>query len=1157
MRIRAVIITIIIIALALSSYIPSNAASDEYVFDFKFGNYGSGDGEFNYPSGVAYDPNNNRIIVADSGNYRIQVFDSNGKFLFKFGSNGNGDGEFNYPSGVAYDPNNNRIIVADSGNNDRIQVFDSNGKFLFKFGSEGSGDGEFDNPHGVAYDPNNNRIIVADSGNHRIQVFDSNGKFLFKFGNYGSGDGEFNYPHGVAYDPNNNRIIVANSGNYRIQVFDSNGKFLFKFGKYGSREGEFDSPTDVAYDHDNNRIIVADTSNDRIQVFDSNGKFLFKFGNYGSGDGQFDNPHGVAYDPNNNRIIVADTNNNRVQVFSHSKSSIQQPIPFISSDKSMVFINEGETFKIKFTASNLGITPNDKGLSHVTISVSDGIEIVDWTKWSDKDKKFNKGDIISHQNVNKIQAQNEMLEVYSSFPQGTTRELIVTFKSKSFGNQWINYRFTLVHFTQDEDLSTAQFYRDPSLSSFTDQQGWPVKSIYTEVGQLKPDLTITFFQVIGYDNISDTLAVNWAETNKGDGKAGPYTVGIYLSTKEYGADFLLQRFQRNGLDANRSIEYIENIRFGNNIPPGSYYLTIFIDDTLTVFEKDENNNIGSTTPNTFHITAPKPPPSLTLFDPQIDGLKVTVNGITKPGYNNASIHRIQFNWGDGNIEYSWFPATHTYEKEGEYAITVTTYQSDGLTTTSTTTVTLKQELTTGTIQQPQPPSPPTSQPQPSSSSTSQQPPSSTLTVTTQPPTIITDTGIPIEMLIIGIIAATVSIPIVIFARRSKTVPNFPYELTNKYEPIEHIGEGGFADVFKVKRKHDGKIIALKVPKDKRLKEFADEVAAWLRLEHKNIVKLFVAGTDPIPHLEIELVDGITINNKIVRDLRGLIEIKNGNIDEGKAVSIVRGIAEGLRYAHNNNKVYHLDLKPENILITSDYTPKITDFGLAKVKAISLSTKGLTPLYAAPEQLDNSKYGSSDNRTDIYQLGLIFYELLTGRLPYDANTNDEIKSIILDERQFEYVSKHKIELAKYDHIVSKMLAKRKEDRYQSIDGFLSDLNILEKRSIEIEELRKSIEKSKDSIRKNKDPERIKEYKIKIIEDAIKLVNNCIELKDLVELRKELYEIPKYIVVKEELKQKLDNAIKQVDYCIDNRIELSDDFKDKINILLHEIKMSLLT
>jgi serine/threonine protein kinase/DNA-binding beta-propeller fold protein YncE len=1030
MRIRAVIITIIIIALALSlSYIPSNAASEEYVFDFKFGSNGSGDGQFRNPRGVAYDTNNNRIIVADTFNHRVQVFDSNGKFLFKFGSNGSGDGQFNYPYGVAYDPNNNRIIVADTANH-RVQVFDSNGKFLFKFGSPGNADTQSRNPRGVAYDPNNNRIIVANTDNYRIQVFDSNGKFLFE--SFLKERVQFvevlGVPYGVAYDPNNDRIIIAvnhfspSAYTTHIKVFESEGAFMKSFSMFGlpgSDDGQLNHPTGVAYDPNNNRIIVADTDNHRIQVFDSKGNFLFKFGNEGSGDGQFDGHLGVAYDPNNDRIIVADSYNHRVQVFSFksSSSTSQQPTPSISSDK--------------------------------------------------------------------------------------------------------------------------------------------------------PDLTITSTKVNKYEfNVGDTITVRWTESNKGNGNAGPYTVGIYLSTKEYGADFLLQRFKRDGLDANRSIEYTENIRIGNNIPPGSYYLTVFIDNEFTVSESDENNNIGSTTPNKINIIAPKLPPSLTLFDPQIDGLKVTVNGITKPGYNNASINRIQFNWGDGNIEYSWFPATHTYEKEGEYAITVTTYQSDGLTTTSTTTVTLKQELTTGTIQQPQPPSTSTSQPQP--------PPSipPTPTVTTQPPTI-TDTLIPIGMLI-GIIAAVVSIPIVIFARRSKggvsaakyeqkeppTPPNFPYELTNKYKPIEHIGEGGFADVFKVKRKSDDKIMALKVPKDKRLKEFVNEVAAWLQLEHKNIVRLYGAIKDPIPHLEIELVDGITINNKIVRDLRGLIEIKNGNniIDEGKAVSIVRGIAEGLRYAHNN-KVYHLDLKPENILITSDYTPKITDFGLAKVKArsssLSLSTKGLTLLYAAPEQLDNSKYGSSDNRTDIYQLGLIFYELLTGRLPYNADTLAQVISIILDERPFEYVSKHNVKLAKYDHIISKMIAKRKEDRYQSIDGFLSDLNILEKRSIEIEELRKSIEKSKDSIRKSKDPERIKEDKIKIIEDGIKLVNNYIELKNLVELRKELYEIPKYIVVKEELKQKLDNAIKQVDYCIDNRIELSDDFKDKINMLLHEIKMSLLT
>ncbi|RMF32351.1 MAG: 6-bladed beta-propeller, partial [Candidatus Nitrosothermus koennekii] len=92
------------------------------------------------------------------------------------------DIEFNEPTGIAVD-NKDRIIVADTYNH-RIQVFDSNGKFLFKFGSKGDEDGEFDDPEGIAAD-SNDRIIVADTYNHRIQVFDSNGKFLFKFGSKG------------------------------------------------------------------------------------------------------------------------------------------------------------------------------------------------------------------------------------------------------------------------------------------------------------------------------------------------------------------------------------------------------------------------------------------------------------------------------------------------------------------------------------------------------------------------------------------------------------------------------------------------------------------------------------------------------------------------------------------------------------------------------------------------------------------------------------------------------------------------------------------------------------------------------------------------------------------------------------------------------------
>jgi tripartite motif-containing protein 71 len=128
-----VLIAVIAVSPMLSNVYAVGVASHEYVFDFKFGSDLSADGQFRLPHGVAYDHINNRIIVADTFNDRIQVFDSNGNFLFKFGNEGSDDGQFRYPEGVAYDHINNRIIVADTFN-DRIQVFDSNGNFLFKFG---------------------------------------------------------------------------------------------------------------------------------------------------------------------------------------------------------------------------------------------------------------------------------------------------------------------------------------------------------------------------------------------------------------------------------------------------------------------------------------------------------------------------------------------------------------------------------------------------------------------------------------------------------------------------------------------------------------------------------------------------------------------------------------------------------------------------------------------------------------------------------------------------------------------------------------------------------------------------------------------------------------------------------------------------------------
>lgn len=394
----------------------------------------------------------------------------------------------------------------------------------------------------------------------------------------------------------------------------------------------------------------------------------------------------------------------------------------------------------------------------------------------------------------------------------------------------------------------------------------------------------------------------------------------------------------------------------------------------------------------------------------------------------------------------------------------------------------------------------------------------------------------------------VKIPVKVKKIISKKVPGFPDELILKYEPLEFLGEGGFAKVFKVKRRSDGKIIALKVLKsEERTSEILiNEVTAWLSLEHENIIKLYGVSKDPIPHLENELAEGIMIDNKIVRDLDGLPK----PVDEKIAIKLIRGIAEGLKHAHSK-KIFHRDLKPQNILLSSDFKPKITDWGLAKVKATSSSAgmKAVTLMYAAPEQLDSKQYGSTDQRTDIFQLGLVFYELLTGRLPFEIESPYQVMSSILDTKPFPPVSKFNVSLSKFDGIISRMLAKRKEERYQNIEEFISALNMLEIKTFEIEVLRKDIISSFDGLKKSRTSEEVKRYKRLLVENIVKLALICGEIGDLINQRNALHDLKSFAG---ENLSKLEEVIKQLDYCIENNIKPSDDFNNKLKLLLHEIK-----
>jgi len=275
-----------------------------------FGSFGSEEGQFNLPRNVTIDRENN-IIVCDTDNRRIQMFDEEGRFLRseRFEGVKKGEDESIIAASVDLDGN----IVMFGVDSHQIIIFDPiSRQIIRRFGGKrGSEDGQFNWPQSLCVD-HLNRIIVCDTFNHRIQIFDHKGKHLLSFGSEGPEDGQFKQPHGFTVD-HLNKIIVCDSNNHRIQMFDEEGNHLLSFGSEGSEDGQFYQPTRVAVDH-HNSILISEWGNNRIQVFDPQGKWIHSFGSFGEGNGQFNRPQGITVD-HLNRIITTDVDNRRVQIF--------------------------------------------------------------------------------------------------------------------------------------------------------------------------------------------------------------------------------------------------------------------------------------------------------------------------------------------------------------------------------------------------------------------------------------------------------------------------------------------------------------------------------------------------------------------------------------------------------------------------------------------------------------------------------------------------------------------------------------------------------------------------------------------------------------------------------------------------------------------------
>ncbi len=387
------------------------------------------------------------------------------------------------------------------------------------------------------------------------------------------------------------------------------------------------------------------------------------------------------------------------------------------------------------------------------------------------------------------------------------------------------------------------------------------------------------------------------------------------------------------------------------------------------------------------------------------------------------------------------------------------------------------------------------------------------------------------------------------AGKVSPVEGFPAALLSKYEPFELLGKGGFAAVFKVKRNSDGEILALKIPRidEKTSSSFIKEVAAWYNLNHPNIVRLYKSDLLPVPYLEMEYIKGVEKDGISVLEL----EKYPKPLPEAEALKLIRGIAAGLSHAHSRG-IYHHDLKPLNVLLQSDLDPKITDFGLAKIGARNSLTvhNAYSPLYAAPEQLDEALYGKSDLRTDIYQLGMIFYELLTGKLPYSGCSMGAVLGKILSkEVKPEAISRVDPTLSRYEGIVEKMLAQEKADRYQEVPEFLAALDALERLDREEEEMKESLEKTKQTLKISTSREEIKKIVCEVVKKTAKVALLYAGVNEKPELLKALEDLRGY--AGENLPE-LDSAISQLEYMVRNGIPVGKEFEESLKVLLGRIE-----
>ena len=259
-------------------------------------------------------------------------------------------------------------------------------------------------------------------------------------------------------------------------------------------------------------------------------------------------------------------------------------------------------------------------------------------------------------------------------------------------------------------------------------------------------------------------------------------------------------------------------------------------------------------------------------------------------------------------------------------------------------------------------------------------------------------------------------------------------IANRYEIVGQVGTGGMSDVYKAKDHALGRYVAIKVLKSEFsedtnfVSKFRTEAQSAAVLEHPNIVNIYDVGSENgIHYIVMEYVEGITLKTYIE---------KKGQLTYKEALSIAIQVGRGIQAAHAKN-IVHRDIKPQNIIISTDGKVKVTDFGIAR--AVSENTIHSDVMgsvhYASPEQARN---GYVSNRSDIYSLGIVMYEMVTGRVPFDGDSTVAVAIQHLQDEMdppSKYAPNLPISLEK---IIQKCTQKSPDRRYDSMESLLIDL-----------------------------------------------------------------------------------------------------------------------